>query len=55
MTTIVLVTGLASAIFGDARDARLFGIMGCMTLGTALFADIVLLPALLKRYAKKRV
>ena len=51
MTTIVLVCGLGSAIVGDARDARLFGIMGCMTLATALFADIVLLPALLKRFA----
>lgn len=52
MTTLVLVTGLGSAILGDARDARLFGIMGCLTLTTALFADIVFLPALLKRFAK---
>lgn len=52
MTTIVLVAGLGSAILGDARDARLFGIMGCLTLTTALFADIVFLPALLKRFAR---
>ena len=53
MTTIVLVAGLASAIVGDSRDARIFGIMGCLTLATALFADIVLLPALLSRFAKR--
>jgi predicted RND superfamily exporter protein len=52
MTTIVLVTGLASAIVGDSRDARIFGVMGCLTLATALFADIVLLPALLKQFAR---
>ncbi|MEO1523845.1 MAG: efflux RND transporter permease subunit [Planctomycetota bacterium] len=54
MTTIVLVTGLASAILGDSRDARIFGIMGCITLATALFADIVLLPAMLSRFAPSR-
>ena len=52
MTTIVLVTGMMTAVFGDARDARLFGIMGAITLTTALFADIVFLPALLSRFAK---
>ncbi|MEM9643730.1 MAG: MMPL family transporter [Planctomycetota bacterium] len=52
MTTIVLVTGLGSAIFGDARDARIFGIMGCLTLTTALLADVLFLPALLIRFGK---
>ncbi|MCO8124375.1 efflux RND transporter permease subunit [Stieleria sp. TO1_6] len=52
MTTIVLIAGLASAIIGDSRDARIFGIMGCLTLATALFADVVLLPAMLSRFAK---
>ncbi|WP_145208655.1 efflux RND transporter permease subunit [Planctomycetes bacterium TBK1r] len=54
MTTIVLVAGLGSAIAGDSRDARLFGIMGCLTLATALFADVLLLPAMLSRFAKPR-
>lgn len=54
MTTIVLVAGLASAIAGDSRDARIFGIMGCLTLSTALFADVLLLPAMLSRFAKSR-
>ncbi|MEM9367188.1 MAG: efflux RND transporter permease subunit [Planctomycetota bacterium] len=53
MTTLVLVAGLASAIAGDSRDARLFGIMGCMTLTAALFADIIFLPALLVRFGKQ--
>lgn len=54
MTTIVLVAGLGSAIVGDSRDARIFGIMGCLTLTTALLADILLLPALLSRFAKPK-
>jgi predicted RND superfamily exporter protein len=54
MTTIVLVTGMLTAVFGDARDARLFGIMGAITLSTALFADIVFLPALLHCFGKPR-
>ena len=52
MTTIVLVTGMMTAVFGDARDARLFGIMGAITLTSALFADIFFLPALLNQFAK---
>lgn len=53
MTTIVLVTGLMTAVMGDARDARLFGIMGAITLTSALAADIFLLPALLSRFGSK--
>ncbi|TWT95649.1 efflux RND transporter permease subunit [Neorhodopirellula pilleata] len=53
MTTIVLIAGMMSAVVGDARDARLFGIMGSLTLGTALFADVILLPAMLSRFARK--
>ena len=52
MTTIVLVTGILTAVFGDARDARLFGVMGAVTLASALFSDIVFLPALLSRFVK---
>lgn len=53
MTTLVLVTGMGSAILGDSRDARMFGIMGCLTLATALLADIAFLPALLRRFDKR--
>ncbi len=52
MTTIVLVAGMMSAVMGDARDARLFGIMGSLTLTAALFADVILLPALLSHFGK---
>ena len=54
MTTIVLVVGMLTAVSADARDARLFGTMGALTLTTALFADIVFLPALLSRFAGKK-
>lgn len=52
MTTIVLVAGMLTAVAADARDARLFGIMGCLTLTTALFGDVVLLPALLSQFGQ---
>lgn len=51
MTAIVLIAGMLTAVVGDARDARLFGVMGALTLFTALFGDILLLPALLSRFA----
>ncbi len=51
MTTIVLVAGMLTALWGDARDARLFGMMGALTLTAALFADVLFLPALLNRFA----
>ena len=54
MTTMVLVTGMLTAVFGDARDARLFGGMGAITLSAALFADVFFLPALLNRFAKPK-
>lgn len=54
MTTLVLVTGLGSAILGDSRDARIFGIMGCLTLTAALLADILFLPALLSRFDRPK-
>ena len=51
MTNVVLVAGMLTAVFGDARDARLFGMMGAITLVTALFGDVLLLPALLSQFA----
>ncbi|MGB7346496.1 MAG: efflux RND transporter permease subunit [Pirellulaceae bacterium] len=53
MTTVVLVIGFGSALFSDARDFRIFAAMGMLTIGSALFADLVFLPALLLRYAPK--
>lgn len=52
MTTIVLIVGFATALLSDARDHRIFATMGILTIGGALFADLVFLPALLARYAR---
>ncbi len=51
MTTIVLVIGFSTALLSDARDHRIFAMMGILTIGSALFADLLFLPALLLRYA----
>lgn len=51
MTTIVLIIGFSTALLSDARDHRIFAMMGILTIGGALFADLVFLPALLLRYA----
>ncbi len=50
MTTIVLIIGFSTALLSDARDHRIFAMMGILTIGSALFADLVFLPALLLRY-----
>jgi uncharacterized protein len=53
MTTTVLIVGFATALLSDARDHRIFAMMGILTIGGALFADLVLLPALLVRFGKR--
>lgn len=50
MTTIVLVIGFSTALLSDSRDHRIFASMGILTIGSALFGDLVFLPALLLRY-----
>ncbi len=51
MTTIVLVIGFASVyLTDDARDSKIFTMMGILTVSSALFADLVFLPALLIRF-----
>ena len=52
MTTIVLIIGFATALISDARDHQIFAMMGILTIGSALFGDLVFLPALLLRYAR---
>ena len=54
MTTIVLVAGFGSVLFSDTKDYRVFGSLGIVTLLTALFCDLFLLPALLKTFDKVR-
>lgn len=48
MTTAVLIIGFSTALLSDSRDHRIFAMMGIVTIGSALFADLVFLPALLK-------
>ncbi len=50
MTTVVLIIGFSTALLSDSRDHRIFAIMGILTIGSALFADLVFLPALLLRF-----
>ncbi len=50
MTTVVLVIGFSTALLSDSRDHRIFATMGILTISSALFADLVFLPALLLRY-----
>ncbi len=53
MTTIVLVIGFAAVYLSDdARDHKIFTAMGILTVSTALFADLVFLPALLICFGK---
>jgi predicted RND superfamily exporter protein len=51
MTTLVLVVGFATVIFSDMREQRIFAAMGALTVATALVGDLLLLPALLIRFA----
>ena len=52
MTTVVLVSGFATVLFSDSRDHFVFAAMGSITIGSALFADMVFLPALLSWFIK---
>ena len=54
MTTVIVVAGFSTVLFSDSRDHRIFATMGTLTIATALFGDLVFLPALLARFAKKR-
>ena len=54
MTTVVLIIGFSTALLSDSRDHRIFAIMGILTIGSALFADLVFLPALLLRFGGTR-
>lgn len=53
MTTIVLVVGFATVMFSDMRDQRIFAMMGGLTISSALFGDLVFLPALLLLFGKE--
>ena len=52
-TTVVLLCGLGSVLFSSLPMYRAFTSVACATLSTALIADLIILPALLKLFDKK--
>jgi hypothetical protein len=53
MTTLVLLAGFVTVAFGDSREVRIFASMGGITIASALLGDLLFLPALLARYARR--
>ncbi|MEL6110487.1 MAG: MMPL family transporter, partial [Planctomycetota bacterium] len=51
MTTSVLVAGFGVLALSDSRDHQIFAVMGVLTIASALFCDLVFLPALLSVFA----
>lgn len=47
VTTSILVVGLAIPITSDIMSNRMFGLLSCIAIFSALLADLVLLPAML--------
>lgn len=47
MTTVILVAGFSTVLFSGLRDHQIFARMGALTIGAALFGDLVILPAIL--------
>jgi predicted RND superfamily exporter protein len=47
MTTVILVAGFSTVLMSEARDHRIFAIMGAVTLSAALLGDLIILPAML--------
>lgn len=54
MTTVILVIAFSTLLFSETRDHRIFGVMGALTIASALFADLVFLPAMLKWFVGDR-
>ncbi|QDU43456.1 multidrug efflux system subunit MdtC [Symmachiella dynata] len=54
MTTAVLMVGFSTVLLSDMRDQRIFAAMSGLTIGSALFGDLVFLPALLSRFARAK-
>ena len=54
MTTLVLVCGFMTVMLSEAREHRIFASMGAITVASALFGDLVFLPAILKTFSGKK-
>ncbi len=53
VTTVVLVSGFLTVLTSETREHRIFASMGAITVASALFGDLVFLPAILARFSKK--
>lgn len=51
MTTVVLCAGFTTVLWSDSRDHQIFGAMSGLTIASALFADLIFLPALLSHFS----
>ena len=52
-TTLVLVTGFGTVLMSALPSHRMFSSMAVCTIGTALIADLVLMPAMLAYFRGK--
>lgn len=52
-TTLVLVTGFGTVLMSALPSHRMFSSMAICTIGTALVADLILLPAMLAHFGGK--
>jgi predicted RND superfamily exporter protein len=52
-TTLVLVTGFGTVLMSALPSHRMFASMAVCTIGTALFADLIFLPAMLAHFRGK--
>jgi uncharacterized protein len=53
MTTVVMVAGIGSVMTSELQTHFLFASMACATIGSALFGDLIILPALLTQFADR--
>ncbi|MDM4018584.1 efflux RND transporter permease subunit [Roseiconus lacunae] len=54
MTTVILVLGISSVLISGMREQRIFALITCLTIGSALLGDLLLLPPLLAWFGKSK-
>ncbi len=55
MTTVVMIAGMGTVLTCQTPAHQLFAAMGCITLAAALLADLIILPALLLCFFRRRL
>lgn len=53
-TTVILIVGFSTALTSNLPDHRMFAAMACATIGSALFGDLLFLPAMLIYFRPRR-